>query len=77
MQNHTGTNDVLVINIFSVALVVLNDLGELLVQDFLHVEADMADSLGLKTIPLGLQEYVVWKQTLDDGKVLWRKISEN
>ena len=77
MQNHTGTDDVLIINTLNVALVIQNYLGELLIQHFLQVEADMADSLGLKTIPLRFLKYVRRQQALDGVEGLWRKISEN
>lgn len=77
MQNHTGTDVVLIINTLNVALVIQNYLGELLIQHFLQVEADMADSLGLKTIALRFLKYVGRQQASDGVKGLWRKISEN
>ena len=61
MQNHTGTNSVLITVILTLALVIQNDLGELLGQHFLQVEANMADSLGLKTIPFRFLKNVTWE----------------
>ena len=51
-------------------------LRELLVENLLNVEANVTDSLGLKTIALRFSEYVIRKKRGDGGKVLGRKISE-
>ena len=62
LQNHTGTNRVLIMPILRPALSFQDALFELLVENLLHVEADMADSLWLKTIALRFDKYVVGKQ---------------
>ena len=76
LQNHTGPDHVLIMPILRPALSLQDALFELLVENLLHVEADMADSLWLKTIALRLSEYVVRKKRGDGGKVLVSKISE-